>query len=248
MIKIKINEDHIASFEKSKNKFLRKIRRAKRSIKLLARMEAREAISLALAHTHFQLKIRPRIRMFSKIILVLAFAYVASDKALAYIKPHEADIKINGQAVLAAPAEPAGQSISEVQISQSVISRLSPFSFRKPVDSGYMSQGYTAYHRGNDIATALGTPIHPVGSGIVEFAGFTPDGRGNEVIVDHGDGLKTLYAHMGKIYVGVGNLVISSDTLGTVGLTGRTTGAHVHFEVYDHSIAVNPTSYLPQDN
>ena len=248
MIKLKISKEQIASFEKSKNRLFGKIKRARKSFKLLAQMEAKEAAILALGHVHFQLKIRPRIRVFSRVIAILVLAFIVSDRALSYIKPQEANIRINGQAVLAAPTEPAGQSVSEVEISQNIVPRLSPFSFERPVDSGYLSQGYSSYHRGIDIATSLGTPIHPVGSGIVEFAGYTSDGRGNEVIIDHGDGLKTLYAHMGKIYVGVGNVVIPSSEIGTVGLTGRTTGAHVHFEVYDHDIAVDPASYLPRDN
>ena len=109
---------------------------------------------------------------------------------------------------------------------------------------GHISQGFRNYHRALDITSPLGTPIKPVGAGVVEFAGFTKDGKGNIVIVDHGDGLKTLYAHMGKIYVGVGNQVTTEDVLGTVGLTGRTTGPHVHFEVYDRGFAVNPQNLL----
>ena len=91
----------------------------------------------------------------------------------------------------------------------------------------------------------MGSPIHPLGSGIVEFAGKLVDGKGNVVIVDHGDGLKSLYAHMGRIDVGVGNMVNSSMTIGTVGLTGHTTGPHVHLEIYDNSLMIDPASVLP---
>ena len=65
------------------------------------------------------------------------------------------------------------------------------------------------------------------------------------VVVDHGEGLKSLYAHMGQIQVGVGNEVNSDTVLGKVGLTGRTTGAHVHVELYDNNIAVDPAKILP---
>ncbi len=243
--KIQLNEDQLASLEKRKTKILRKYRRTKRNITSLLRMEAREAASLVFAFTHSQLKIRPRLRLFVKVIVVLTLMYLASDKALAYLKPHEAELKINGQAILVAESKPAGQSVDEVEISQSVVSKRSPFEFQRPVDHGYVSQGYSFYHRANDIATDLGTPIHPVGAGIVEFAGYTADGKGNMVEVDHGDGLKTLYAHMGKIYVGVGNTVDTKSELGTVGLTGHTTGPHVHFEVHDHDVQVDPASMLP---
>lgn len=243
---IKQNKEELNSLEKLQRKLLRKFRKFRKGFGALAQMEAREAIHVAVKLARFQLKIRPRIRLFSIVIVILALTLFASNKALAYIKPHEAEIRINGQAVLAAPSKPTGQSINDVEISQSVHSLPSPFSFEKPVDHGYVSQGYSSYHQALDIATDLGTPIHPVGSGIVEFAGFQAGGKGNVTVVDHGDGVKTLYAHMGKIYVGVGNMVNTKSVLGTVGLTGRTTGPHVHFEVQDRDVAVNPGNFLPQ--
>ena len=82
---------------------------------------------------------------------------------------------------------------------------------------------------------------------MIEFAGRVFDGKGNIVVIDHGDGLKSLYAHMGKIEVGVGNTVDTKTAIGTVGLTGHTTGPHVHLEIYDHDVAVNPASVLPDD-
>src|SRR3990172_6140731 len=114
--------------------------------------------------------------------------------------------------------------------------------------NGHLTQGYRAYHPAYDIATALGSPIRPLGAGRVEFAGSVTGGKGNIVIVDHGDGLKSLYAHMGNIHVGVGNEVNPETPLGTVGMTGRTTGPHVHLEIYDKGVAVNPSSILPDAN
>src|SRR3990167_6048681 len=109
----------------------------------------------------------------------------------------------------------------------------SPFDFIKPAN-GYVSQGFRSYHRAVDITGDLGSDIKPLGKGKVEFTGYLADGRGYTVVVDHGEGLKSLYAHMGKIYVGIGNEVTSSQALGSIGLTGRTTGPHVHVEVYDN--------------
>lgn len=210
---------------------------AKADVQVLARKAAKLL--------HYQIRIRPRLRLISKMIAALALVFVASSAAVAYIKPHEAQIKINGQPVIVAQeAIEAGRDDDEAQISQEIFTKRSPFEFDKPVD-GYLSQGYRSYHRAYDIATAYGAEIHPVGSGVVEYAGFTSDGKGNVVVVDHGDGLKSLYAHMGKIQVGVGNEVSSKTTIGTVGLTGRTTGAHVHLEIHDRGIAVNPDNLLP---
>jgi len=207
-------------------------------------METQAAFGLILSLAHAQLKIRPRIRLFSKFIVILALAFVFSSAAVSYIKPREAEIKINGLTILV--AEDKGQDKQELQleISQSVTLRRSPFELVRPLE-GYLSQGYSFYHRANDIAASFGTPIHPLGPGIVEFAGFLADGKGNVVIVDHGDGLKSLYAHMAKINVGVGNVVNPGTTIGTVGLTGRTTGPHVHLEIFDNGFMVDPQSILP---
>lgn len=199
----------------------------------------REAIKLA----GYQLRIRPRIGLISKVVPVLILAYLASSAAVAYIQPREAGIKINGQAILVAEDQTIHRE-GKAEIVQTIDALRSPFLYEKPID-GPISQGFRSYHRAIDITSPSGTDIKPVGPGIVEFAGFVPDGKGNAVIVDHGDGLKTLYAHMGKIHVGVGNVINTSDSLGTVGLTGRTTGPHVHFEVHDKGVQVNPENLIP---
>ena len=207
-------------------------------------MEAKEAILQGAGLIRTQIKIRPRARLFSKFIIILAVTLQFSSAIISYIKPREAEIKINGRAILVAENRQDNIPKAQIEIGYAVNSRRSPFEFQKPVD-GYLSQGYSGYHRAYDIATSLGTPIHPLGSGIVEFAGQVFDGKGNIVIVDHGDGLKSLYAHMSRIEVGVGNLVNTNTIIGAVGLTGRTTGPHVHLEIYDNGIAVDPASVLP---
>lgn len=232
MIKIQKLEQRIIKFEETSKNLLTSIFEA----------EVREVAKATAALVRFQLKIRPRLRLVVKALPGLTLIFLASSTAVAYIKPHEAEIKINGQAILVARDKPAGgKGVSE--IAQTVGALRSPFLYEKPVD-GHVSQGYRYYHRALDITSPLGTPIKPVGPGVVEFAGFAADGKGNIVIVDHGDDLKTLYAHMGKIQVGVGNAVDVDDTLGTVGLTGRTTGPHVHFEVIDRGNLVNPGNLI----
>lgn len=215
-----------------------------RRAKKLGRMKANVALKRAFKFCLAQVQIRPRIRLFAKLLIVLVLALTASSQAIAYLEPKEAEIKINGQPIL------IGQESTQVEtepaeIEAEITSKRSPFDFKLPVE-GYVSQGYRSYHRAVDIATgAVGVPIHALGTGQVEFTGYLADGKGNVVVVNHGDGLKSLYAHMGKIYVGVGNQVDSSSTLGTVGLTGRTTGAHVHLEVYDRDVVINPANVLP---
>ena len=226
-------------------KIMLKIKKVKRNIKALALLEVSLAIQFALKFLHLQLKIRPRIRLFTKVLLVLTLAFFASHQAVAYLKPKEAEIKIGGQPILVADSKESTEPKTEAGIDFAIASRRSPFEFKKPVEAGYLSQGYSSYHRAFDIATDFNSPIRPLGPGIVEFAGRLADGKGNVVIVDHGDGLKSLYAHMNRIDVGVGNMVNASMIIGTVGLTGRTTGPHVHLEIYDNGVQIDPAVVLP---
>lgn len=120
-----------------------------------------------------------------------------------------------------------------------------PVQFQLP-HPGYMSTTYSTFHPGIDIATGLGMPIHPIAKGRVVSTGFNFWGLGLTVEIDHGSGYKSLYAHMGKIYVKENQDVTENNTLGEVGLTGHTSGPHTHLEVYKFDKAINPKSILPE--
>ena len=111
-----------------------------------------------------------------------------------------------------------------------------------PVVSGF-GMRWGRMHEGIDIAAALGTPIHAAASGTVIHAGWL-GGYGNLVVVDHGDGLATAYAHAFAILVAVGQQVSQGDTLSLVGSTGNSSGPHLHFEVRVNGSAVDPLLYL----
>ncbi|HET6624446.1 MAG TPA: peptidoglycan DD-metalloendopeptidase family protein [Gaiellaceae bacterium] len=111
-----------------------------------------------------------------------------------------------------------------------------------PVVSGF-GMRWGRMHEGIDIASSLGTPIHAAASGTVIHAGWL-GGYGNLVVVDHGDGLATAYAHASTILVAVGQQVSQGDTLSLVGSTGNSTGPHLHFEVRVNGSAVDPLLYL----
>ncbi len=110
---------------------------------------------------------------------------------------------------------------------------------------GSLTQYFAWYHPGLDIANRAGPAITASDGGVVTIAGW-PDnyGYGNRVVVDHGNGYQTLYAHMSNIYVGAGQRVSRGQLIGQMGSTGRSTGTHLHFEIRYKGIAVNPLAIL----
>ena len=103
--------------------------------------------------------------------------------------------------------------------------------------------GEDAFHRGVDIAASWGTKVEASADGLVLQAG-PGVGYGNEVLITHGFGLMTKYGHLSKIYVVVGEEVKRGQRIGAVGMTGRATGPHLHYEVIVDGTPVNPAKYL----
>lgn len=114
-----------------------------------------------------------------------------------------------------------------------------------PLASFHINQGFFAYHPGLDLKGAIGEPIKPVMVGTVTEADYSHFGYGNVVIVNHGDGIESLYAHMSKIFVKNGDRVDLNSVLGLVGTTGHSTGPHLHLEIREKGASVNPLRVLP---
>lgn len=111
--------------------------------------------------------------------------------------------------------------------------------------SGLITQKFSWFHKGMDIANHVGTPILAADSGKVIVAGWTDNtGYGNRVMIDHGNGYVTLYGHMSAVSVQVGQTVRRGDVLGLMGSTGRSTGSHCHFEVRHGGVNEDPLIYL----
>ena len=117
-------------------------------------------------------------------------------------------------------------------VTSSFGSRLDPF------------KGEGAFHTGIDIATNVGDAVRAPADGTVLKAGLGT-GYGREVVVDHGHGIETLYAHLSGFAVITGQDVHKGDILGYVGSSGHSTGPHLHYEVRIHDTPVNPSKYLP---
>ena len=120
----------------------------------------------------------------------------------------------------------------------------SPIRLRAPVDApvgdGFGPRG-DAFHAGVDFIVGAGTAVEAAGSGEVAWAG--PRGTfGNAVVIAHGENVRTLYAHLSRIDVVVGQSVETGDTIGLVGSTGRSSGPHLHFEVRVGGASVDPRS------
>lgn len=100
--------------------------------------------------------------------------------------------------------------------------------------------GYYRMHRGVDFGAPFGTPIHAVQDGTVLRAGWSGFGHGRQVRIAHAGGLVTSYSHMSRVAVSPGALVGAGQTIGHVGSTGLSTGPHLHFELLENGVAVDP--------
>ncbi len=114
----------------------------------------------------------------------------------------------------------------------------SPFGTRRSYNGGPVN----AFHSGADFASAPNTPIFAAGNGVVVLADML-NIRGNTIVIDHGWGIYTLYAHQTSFSVSVGETVETNQVIGTAGSTGRVTGPHLHWEVWVNGVPVNPIQW-----
>lgn len=171
-------------------------------------------------------------------------AYAREDAAIQRVIVEKAN-----KTEAAAPVEAS----SEAPQPASAPTQASSSGFQWPINARVTSEyGYRVHpvygsrrlHAGIDIGAAGGTPIASANGGVVIFAG-RQGGYGNTIIVDHGGGITTLYAHQSRLGASVGQAVNRGDVIGFVGATGTATGNHLHFEVRVNGSPTNPRNYLP---
>lgn len=163
-------------------------------------------------------------------------AYAAEDQAIQRLIAQGR----GGSSGTSAPATPLPREPSSLGYQWPINGTVtSPYGYRiHPI------YGTRKLHTGLDIGAPRGTPIAAATDGVVIFAG-SRGGYGSTVIVDHGDGLSSLYAHMSQINASEGTTVRRGDIVGLVGATGTATGNHLHFEIRNNGSPTNPAPFLP---
>ncbi len=102
-----------------------------------------------------------------------------------------------------------------------------------------------ANHSAVDVAGSMGNAIYAADNGVVVYAGWNDHGYGNVTVIDHGNGYQTLYGHQSEIRVVCGQSVFKGGLIGNMGSTGRSSGPHLHFEMWDNGVHINPHNYIP---
>lgn len=153
------------------------------------------------------------------------------------------DLETKLIAEMAAPISGGGAFSAETANSNAVLGW--------PTTGGYISshvgERWGTMHKGIDIARtdrSTSPAIFAAADGTIESAGFNNGGYGNMVIINHGNGLKTLYAHMSSLTVSAGQSISRGEQIGVMGTTGSSTGIHLHFEVHVNGAIQNPVNYL----
>ncbi len=135
------------------------------------------------------------------------------------------------------------QIARQTQITPNAGTAVASGSFVWPAQ-GLITQGFYWYHPGIDIANAGAPSVVAADAGRIVAEGWDNSGYGNRIIIDHDNGMQTLYAHMSAFYVTLGQTVNRGDAIGRMGSTGHSTGTHLHFEIHSNGIHLNPFNYL----
>lgn len=160
-------------------------------------------------------------------------------------------VNLAGFAFFAAIIVPQSQNmISSLEVTlatQKQVIAIEPSAspFQWPLKSFGISQFFSSFHPGMDLTDPVGTPIFPIGNGTVSWIKNLPYGYGYHLLVSNENNVQSLYAHMSQIDVHEGQRVNKFTRLGEIGVTGHTSGSHLHVEVYINGTPTNPIEVLP---
>ena len=158
------------------------------------------------------------------------------------------DIQMNSLGEVAQVAKEAGDMVSHIPAVPPILPKKGTYNLSSPfgtrVDPVF---GGMASHLGQDFASSVGNPVYATGDGVVEKVDFKYTGYGNEVVINHGFGYKTRYAHLNTVDVGVGQAVKRGDMIGEIGKSGKATGPHLHYEVLFKGTQMNPMGFMDME-
>jgi murein DD-endopeptidase MepM/ murein hydrolase activator NlpD len=143
-----------------------------------------------------------------------------------------------------AVGQTGGQAAAQGATSNRAAVPAAPTALVWPVSGGSVSQYFHAGHLAVDIAAPYGNQVVAAQAGVVTWAGWRNNGGGNVISIDHGNGMRTTYNHLGAVWVSAGQYVAAGQLLAPVGCTGICTGPHVHFEVVMNGVIDNPMRYF----
>jgi murein DD-endopeptidase MepM/ murein hydrolase activator NlpD len=113
-----------------------------------------------------------------------------------------------------------------------------------PLEPVRINQNYNFFHPGVDFGGEIGEPVEAIMPGVVAYAGWDSSGYGNLVVLNHRNGLDSYYAHLSKVEVKTGETVDMNTEIGKVGVTGHSTGPHLHLEIHQNGVSLNPLTVL----
>lgn len=141
---------------------------------------------------------------------------------------------------------PAYTKAQEEIIAVKTVKFTTEIGLQYPVSPIRITQGFRLFHPALDLDGITGDPIHPIKAGRVDKIQYSRFGYGNAIIIDHGNGIISLYAHLSKIEVKEGDEVTTASEIGKMGSTGHSTGDHLHLEIRIDGRAQNPSLILPK--
>lgn len=183
-------------------------------------------------------------------LYAIALRYGVTTHALAVANGISNPSRIYVGMVLSIPSAQAGSSsvvygsVGSGLCPDATVTQSGTGYFIRPVRGYVITQQFHPWHAGIDLALKIGSPVYASDGGTVIFSGWNPAGYGNLIILDHGNGWRSYYAHLSKIDVGCGEWIPRGSIIGEIGSTGNSTGPHLHFELLRFGLAINPAGYI----